>query len=668
MIRSIEQVIFCMTAMFLMGTLHVSGQNALTPVSLKTFASLDHIAVHYDISGDENLNSNMSISYRAAGSSMALEQGARTMRAHPDLVVDGSALNRNFHAGSILFLQPGEDYQVVVTLTDPDGGSTSDTVVVTTQHIPVPATNGAMNYVIPGSGGGSGTMADPYLGLQEAADQALPGDIFNVGPGIYAPFSLNVSGNSGDPIVFRSEALHQAIIDGNNTNIGVITLGVYNDSLQHIIIDGFQIQNGRWGIDAQNTQYLTVRNNKLLDVDYGIVNRRGNGWEHHQYIMNNSFEGRTPWPQTMGEIPSERGIDIRGNVNVVSFNYVSHFGDGISTDGPPYGRNYCLDVHHNDIFEVVDDMIEVDGGISNLCVYQNRGFNGRMGVSLAPVFGGPCYVFRNVFYNMETSAYKLNRSPSGLIVCHNTAIKSGNGMSSPSGWQNTYFRNNILMGTRYCFEEYGVVAGSVDDWDFDAYFSTRSGTQGNEWFKWDNVRYDDVPDLASSSGIEAAAYSTDLADLMNVSMPGNFAVSYSPTNFDFSLPSASSLIDQGDDLTHLNHPYVSDGFPDIGALEFGHATPEYGPDFDGLSNIKISLSPGDIQVYPNPSNNYIFIEGSLIDYQIDILDINGVIVDQIDTVDTQYYLDISNLGTGLFFLRVIHHTNGVVCFKTIVKL
>jgi len=33
-------------------------------------------------------------------------------------------------------------------------------------------------------------------------------------------------------------------------------------------------------------------------------------------------------------------------------------------------------------------------------------------------------------------------------------------MSSNAGWQNTIIKNNIVVGSKYCFEEYGLVAGS----------------------------------------------------------------------------------------------------------------------------------------------------------------------------------------------------------------
>jgi len=132
-----------------------------------------------------------------------------------------------------------------------------------------------------------------------------------------------------------------------------------------------------------------------------------------------------------------------------------------------------MDIHNNDIQSMADDLIEVDGTISNTRVYRNRMYNGRAGVSMAPVFGGPCYVFRNEMYNM--AAYKMNRGPSGLVIVHNSSSKIGNGMSSPAGWQNTFFKNNVVIGSRYCFEEFGLVNGSVDDWDYNAYHSTRPG-------------------------------------------------------------------------------------------------------------------------------------------------------------------------------------------------
>ncbi len=400
---------------------------------------------------------------------------------------------------------------------------------------------------------------------------------------------MDASGTELEPIVIRSTNLHGAIIDGGNTSTAVITIGVYNDSTRYVILDGFDIRNGHWGIDAQNTQYLTVQNNRITDVDFGIYNRRENGWEHDQYITNNEIIGRTAWPQTNGEIPSERGVDIRGNRNVVSYNTISDFGDGISTDGSPYQTSYALDIHHNDINRVVDDLIEIDGTVSNSRVYKNRGYNGRMGVSVAPVFGGPAYIFRNEFYNLEASAIKMNRKPAGLIIVNNSIASYNRGLTSDSGWQNTIFKNNAVLSGQYVMEEYGLVAGSEDYWNYNGYKSLRSGTAAGPWFKWDNIRYNNIAALISSGITEAQSIGVEISDFIDVYIPTSYATEGIPSDQDFHLTASSVLIDAGVAFDNILDLDVLTGSPDIGVYELGQSTPNYGHDFSNICE-RIDLS------------------------------------------------------------------------------
>jgi len=359
----------------------VVAQNAVTPGNIRIDPTFEHIGILYNISGDANLNGSLQIEFREQGAG-AYRKGAVTMRSHPGLVIDGDGYNANHHAGSAMFLQPNTTYQIRLTLSDPNGGGTTTTVSATTRSYPTESNN--FRYVAPGNGGGNGTSANPYLGLQTAADNATPGTTFVVRPGNYTSFNIATDGTANAPITFRSEIPLAAVVDGGNANGGVIVLGDFSvDSLQHIIIDGLKIQNGRYGIDAQHTQYLTIKNCHIENVTW---------------VTNNYILGRTAWPAGG---TSHRGIDIRGNRNVVSFNTIQNFDDGVSTDGAPYGISYAMDIHNNDIQNMADDLIEVDGTVSNTRIYRNRMYNGRAGVSLAPVFGGPCYVFRNEMYNMR---------------------------------------------------------------------------------------------------------------------------------------------------------------------------------------------------------------------------------------------------------------------------
>lgn len=558
-------------------TISLHAQNSVTPGTLRIDATFENISVLYNISGDANLNSSLTINYRVNGSGMSFQPAAMTMRAYPGLVIDGNSTSRNYHAGSVMFLTPHTAYDLQLILSDPNGGSNTSTTTVSTKAIPQPSVTAQLKYVTPGNGGGSGTSANPFQGIQAAISSVQAGDHFILRPGEYEPFSLTTNGTATQPIVFESETPHTAIFNGNGINAGIISLGSTNTPIQHIIIDGFIITDGAIGIDAQSTQFLTVRNSLISNVEFGIYNRRENGLERDQYITNNYFVGRTTWPQS--GIPGDRAIDLRGNNNVVSYNSIRNFADGISTDGPQYESSYSMDIHHNDVINMVDDVIEVDGTISNSRIYNNRGFNARAGISVAPVYGGPMYILRNELFNLELSALKMNRGPSGIIVVHNTISNLDNAISSSAGWQNTFFRNNVVFASRYCFEEYGLVAGSNDDWDYGAYKSTRGGMTNTEEFKWDNIRYATVPVLQASGILEANSIQVEFSDFNDISLPTSKTISYDPSERNFMPVAGSPVINSGDDIEHLNMPYVNDGQADRGALEFGMPLPEYGPDF-----------------------------------------------------------------------------------------
>lgn len=557
--------------------IQINSQDVITVDHLRLDATFQHISCNLTITGDDNGNSEMEIFYKHQSNSNYLP-GAKCMRAKPAMIVDGSALNMNFHAGSAMFLEVDASYDIRVVISDPDGGSmTIDTTIKTRSYPKLPI----------GANTISVTTAGGLDAIQTAINIANSGDIIEVDDGVYSPFSVEK-----DNIFVVSKNRGGATIEGSNTDRGVITIGTFNDSSQFVFISGFVIQNGRWGIDAQNTQYLTVQNCEILDVDYGIVNRRANGWENNQYITNNKFEGRTPWPQSDGNIPGERAIDIRGNNNVVSYNTITNFGDGVTTDGPPYQNSFSCDIHHNDISRIVDDLIEVDGMVSNSRVYSNRAYNGRAGISLAPVYGGPAYVFRNEFVNMENSTFKMNRKPAGLYLAHNTTIQEGDGMSSDAGWQNTIMKNNIVYAAFYCFQEYGLIAGSMDDWDYNAYYSARAGTSGTPWFKWDNIRYAKISELQSGTSIETNGLELGISDLVTVSLPTDPFIEVLPASLDLSPIANASHINQGELLLNINIPYVADGMPDIGASEFGAQPERYGHDFNNLCN---ESSPNSLQ-------------------------------------------------------------------------
>ncbi len=556
--------------------LPAAGQpgEASLPGEIQVRATYEHLGVRWPIEGDADRDGRVTLRYRVQGAA-EWRQALPPVRTHTDLVGEGNDRPDNRWAGSVFWLTPGRTYEMELSLTDPDGGSTTRLVTGTTRIPMTAAPDARVRLVVPGEGGGIGTPEDPFRGIQAAADAAEPGDLFGVGPGRYRPFQLLESGEPGRPIVFRGPDGRTAVVDGGGTDRGIVTLGEYNRPISHVMVERLVLENGRWGIDAQHSRDITVRHLVVRDVDDGYVNRRGDGREANQTVCDSAFYGRRGWP---GEgIPPERAVDVRGDGNVVCHNFITGFGDGASLQ-PFTGPSWGNDVYGNDITHIVDDPIEIDYNQANVRVWGNRVTNGRMGISLAPSYGGPAYVFRNVFFNVESSAYKMNREPAGLVIAHNTSLKRGNGTSSPRNWQNTWLRNNFLFGTRYIFEEYGLAPGSVDDWDYDALArEPECGGDMPPCFKWNNVRYGTLDDLRAGVGIETHGVVGGRDDLMNAPLPNAYETPVPPDGYDLRLRPGVPEANAGDVIPNLNDPWVTDGRPDIGAYEWGAPLPHYGP-------------------------------------------------------------------------------------------
>jgi len=304
---------------------------------------------------------------------------------------------------------------------------------------------------------------------------------------------------------------------------------------------------------------------------------------------------------------------------------------------------------------MADDLIEVDGTVSNTKIYRNRMYNGRAGVSLAPV-----YVFRNEMYNMEFSAYKMNRGPSGLVIVHNSSSKIGNGMSSPAGWQNTFFKNNVVMGSRYCFEEYGLVDGSIDDWDYNAYLSTRGPAPGEEWFKWDDVRYATINDLGNGTNIEDNGLAIGTIGIINAPPPGSYGTEYTPEDTNFQPYNAANFRNNGVNLDNFNDGFVFDGMPDRGAYEYGNTLPKFGADFDCMVKLPlalhINLLSNNISInYQNIGNN-LTIEELVNAYTIKIEDENGNEIPSFVDAKNQLVIESCTFGNENYYLIISNNT------------
>ncbi|GAK57776.1 hypothetical protein U27_04743 [Candidatus Vecturithrix granuli] len=542
---------------------------AVVPGTIRTDATFNHIGVLWWITGDDDLDSSMTVEFRKQGESV-WKSGAPAMRAYPTIIVNGSALGLNYWAASALFLASGTIYQLRLTLSDPDGGSATQIVTAATRTEPQPDPAGTHRYIIPGSSGGDGSSGNPFRGLQTAANNAQPGDIFHVAAGTYSSFQLLTSGTAGHPIVFQGPAIGSAIIDGNDTDRGVVTLGEYGQSIAYVILAGLTIQNGYWGVDAQNSHDIVIRRNVIQNIGFGIYNRRDGALEGNQTVCDNVITGRTTWPGS--DIPEERGIDLRGYGNVVCHNTVQNFGDGVSVQ-PFTGSSFGNDIYGNDIAYCVDDGIEIDYNQANVRVWRNRVMNARMGVSVQPIRGGPAYIFRNELFNLESTPIKMHNQTTGFYVIHNTSAKLDDGHGDDgSMWRNAVFRNNLFLGTDYAFEFITAPDEGFRDFDYNAWGTTRASLP---YFKWNGTQYNtllDLPDGVEEHGVAAA-----FGHVVNAALPAAWNQPVAPGSRDLRLVAGAPEINAGAAISNLNDAFSLSGAPDLGAFEYGQPLPLYGP-------------------------------------------------------------------------------------------
>ena len=561
-----------------------------------------HIGYRLMLGGDDNLNATCTTRYRRIGESAwhtALPPVRFSTHVTPSEDSQGGTNNvidraENRFAGSIFWVEPGQGYEIELTLADPDGVNGINPVILNTvtwtELVPNPA--GRKLYVVPGSGGGTGTIDDPFKGLPAAHAAAQPGDIIYIAPGTYPAFTITKNGSAGNPICWIGPPDQSAILDGGGT-ARALTLGDLSNPIRYQIIERLTLRNTPNALYASRVQYTKVRHCKLETTGMGYYNS-GAGTEFRHTIMDCTVLGDEPW--IVSTIGSSQGIEIKGTSAIVAHNLVKGFADGISIDPntststPPYGsNNNCYDCYGNFVSECGDDGIELDHIVANCRAWRNAVTSCRMGFSNQPLFGGPCYIFRNESFCLQDatngtatgSAYKLHNGASGTVLIHNTSSKNAQGMTTCM-FQNSYFRNNVIMGATDALNMFtcGTYNGlppapSINDWDYDAY-RAGSGRTLVDWFNQQN--YTSLTLLASQRGVESHGILAAYAHFVQAVPPSSYTAPGKTTDdFDFRLVAGAPEINAGAVLPNINDPFVTDGQPDIGALEYGQPRPKYGP-------------------------------------------------------------------------------------------
>jgi hypothetical protein len=602
--------------------------------------TLISLGFEWKIKGDDNRNATVAVQYRKAGESNWRE-------ALPLLRIGDEKVWRareyleywtpRMFAGSILDLEEETAYECRLTMSDPDGvsGQAIQQVRVKTRGAPKAYLGGRTLHVYPPDY--DGPKQEPsFKGLKEAyygpgtgdwrvvrERPVQPGDVILVHAGLYKadrfdyvtpygiPFDgtyiLTIDGTPEKPIVIKGAGDGEAIFDGNGCfRLFDVTAADYN-YFEDLTIRNTDIAFYAGLKDVIGCSGLVVQNCRMEDVGVGVTTEYAGS--KNFYIADNVLLGRDDRNRLIGwsnfgrykptPIKSYIGIKVYGQGHVVCHNYVAYFHDGvcISTYGtPPEAqdqRAVAIDIYNNDIHVMIDDFIEADGGVHNIRVMRNRGFNAAQhGLSAQPVFGGPAYFYRNIVYSVPMGGAIKNggANPAGVLVYHNTLIAEN---SNVRGNSNMHYRNNLMMGTNH--PEKPVLGNltytSYSSLDYNGYRLNRSDKPQFVWNSpasgvlrdynlqtKDSLSFRTLNEFQRATGQEAHGVAVDYDIFRNVRPPDPnrpHAV-YEIGDMDFSLRSGGVAIDAGCRLPNLNDDFTGKA-PDLGALEVGRPAPVYGP-------------------------------------------------------------------------------------------
>lgn len=539
------------------------------------------LALRWPVLGDDNGNAAVNVSYRQAGGA-AWRDGYPLLRVDPErAAADNRVAGGRLFAGSIVELAPDTAYEVRLILDDPDGGGVTRTLAMRTAAVPARPAGLRVRHVAPRTpgqaAGGRGTAEDPFRGLVAAAAQAEPGDLFMLASGRYdGAVTMTVSGTKDRPIVFQGPADGSAVLDGQG---GASVIDASRRA--YLWFDRLTLRNAGILMRADRANHLVVRRSRFEVTHngfaaYGAIYAESRGI----HISDNVFTGPASWPRQQG-LEDINGVIVTGSGHVVSHNRFENLADGVHNGDE--GRLSASDIHNNEIDGCTDDGIEADYADTNVRVFRNRVTNCFSAISFQPVRGGPVYAYRNQFFNLEHTPFKLHNHTAGIFLFHNTSVKLGVPFLIQPGSEtvtDVTSRNNLFVGTA------GPALWSTGrmircDFDNDAYV-----WRGGAFANWNRVAYNGPMDARASGQIYSRhGVYTPLPTRVFASpfvMPAALDRRASPSENAPLLAPGSSVADKGVRLFNFNDAY--DGAaPDLGCCERGATPPRFGPRPDVLT-------------------------------------------------------------------------------------
>lgn len=256
-----------------------------------------------------------------------------------------------------------------------------------------------------GNNNNPGTEEKPWLTITKAANTLVAGETVYVKAGTYKEqVTVRNSGSPGKYITFAAHPGDTVVLDGTGLSMEDWSGLFWIKKLNFIKITGFNLKNGRNGVDVNGGSNIIIQNNYIENPYHTGIKV---GWDYSSNILieGNSIKRNTkPEWNEMISISNGHYIEVRNN-HVLQ----NAIGEGIDMkDGTSYST-----IHHNIVENTASAGIYTDGyaaGISNIEVYENTVHDCNTGFSTGSEMGGltqNLYFHNNIAYNTDTG-YKIS--------------------------------------------------------------------------------------------------------------------------------------------------------------------------------------------------------------------------------------------------------------------
>jgi hypothetical protein len=300
-----------------------------------------------------------------------------------------------------------------------------------------------------------GTLQQPWLTIQHAANVATPGSTVYVRAGTYQErVNINVSGNSQDGyITFCNYAGETPILDGSSLVAPTSDNGLFFVRDQnYVIIQGFQLQNYGtrraavfpMGIMVEGAcSYIQLLDNVVYNI-YTTAEAKGGGAQGiaaygtsaTASINNLTISGNTLYGLRTG---SSESMTVNGNVQYFTItNNIVHDNDNIGIVAIGYERT----APNSSVDQARDGTIS-QNLVYNITSAKNPNYHGQLGADGIYVDGGTRIVIeQNVVHNTDIGIEAASE--------HHTRLSSY-----------VIIRNNLIYGSYIQGVSIGGYAGSV---------------------------------------------------------------------------------------------------------------------------------------------------------------------------------------------------------------